>query len=77
MRAGHRPGACGASAADCRACEGMSEEDDVYSATQKPASRGIPMSKGKDRKKESKKKPAKTFDEKRAAKREKRQFRGR
>jgi hypothetical protein len=35
------------------------------------------MSKGMDRKKESKKKPAKTFDEKRAAKREKRQARGR
>jgi len=30
------------------------------------------MSKGMDRKKESKKKPAKTFEEKRAAKREKR-----
>jgi len=34
------------------------------------------MSKGLDRKKESKKKPAKSFDEKRAAKREKRQNRG-
>jgi hypothetical protein len=33
---------------------------------------GVRMSKGMDRKKESKKKPAKTFDEKRAAKREKR-----
>jgi uncharacterized protein YfbU (UPF0304 family) len=33
---------------------------------------GVSMSKGMDRKKESKKKPAKTFDEKRAAKREKR-----
>jgi hypothetical protein len=33
---------------------------------------GVGMSKGMDRKKESKKKPAKTFDEKRAAKREKR-----
>jgi hypothetical protein len=31
------------------------------------------MSKGMDRKKEGKKKPAKTFDEKRAAKREKRE----
>jgi hypothetical protein len=35
------------------------------------------MSKGMDRKKETKKKPSKTFDEKRAAKREKRQTRGR
>jgi len=35
------------------------------------------MSKGMDRKKESKKKPAKSFEEKRAAKREKRQSRGR
>jgi hypothetical protein len=35
------------------------------------------MSKGMDRKKEGKKKPAKSFDEKRAAKREKRQGRGR
>jgi hypothetical protein len=35
------------------------------------------MSKGMDRKKEGKKKPAKSFDEKRAAKREKRQSRGR
>lgn len=34
------------------------------------------MSKGMDRKKEGKKKPAKTLDEKRAAKREKRQNRG-
>jgi hypothetical protein len=33
---------------------------------------GVTMSKNLDRKKESKKKPAKTFDEKRAAKREKR-----
>jgi len=33
------------------------------------------MSKSMDRKKESKKKPAKTFDEKRAAKREKRENR--
>ena len=38
---------------------------------------GRPMSKGMDRKKETKKKPAKSFDEKRAAKREKRQGRGR
>jgi hypothetical protein len=36
-----------------------------------------PVSKGEDRKKETKKKPAKTFEEKRAAKREKRQNRGR
>jgi hypothetical protein len=35
------------------------------------------MSKGMDRKKEGKKKPAKSFDEERAAKREKRQSRGR
>ena len=35
------------------------------------------MSKGMDRKKEGKKTPAKSFDEKRAAKREKRQSRGR
>ena len=35
------------------------------------------MSKGMDRKKDTKKKPAKTFEEKRAAKREKRQARGR
>ena len=34
------------------------------------------MSKGMDRKKEGKKKPAKSFDEKRDAKREKRQSRG-
>jgi hypothetical protein len=34
------------------------------------------MSKGMDRKKEAKKKPAKTADEKRAAKREKKQNRG-
>jgi hypothetical protein len=37
----------------------------------------ISMSKGMDRKKESRKKPAKTFDEKRAAKREKREARRR
>ena len=35
------------------------------------------MSKGMDRKKDAKKKPAKTFEEKRAAKREKRQSKGR
>jgi hypothetical protein len=35
------------------------------------------MSKGMDRKKDTKKKPAKTFDEKRAAKREKREAKGR
>lgn len=35
------------------------------------------MSKGMDQKKQTKKKPAKTFAEKRAAKREKRQARGR
>jgi hypothetical protein len=35
------------------------------------------MSKGMDRKRENKKKPAKTFEEKRAAKREKREARGR
>jgi hypothetical protein len=35
------------------------------------------MSKNLDRKKETKKKPSKTFDEKRAAKREKRQARQR
>lgn len=34
------------------------------------------MSKGMDRKRETKKKPAKTFEEKRAAKREKRQTKG-
>jgi hypothetical protein len=41
------------------------------------AMRGEPMSKGMDRKKEAKKKPAKTFDEKRAAKRERRDARRR
>lgn len=35
------------------------------------------MSKGMDRKRETKKKPAKTFDEKRAAKRERREARRR
>lgn len=35
------------------------------------------MSKGMDRKKETKKKPAKTFEEKRAAKRERRETRRR
>lgn len=35
------------------------------------------MSKGMDQKKQTKKKPQKTFDEKRAAKREKREARGR
>jgi hypothetical protein len=35
------------------------------------------MSKGMDKKKEAKKKPAKTLEEKRAAKREKRDSRGR
>ncbi len=35
------------------------------------------MSKGMDQKKETKKKPAKTLEEKRAAKREKRESRGR
>jgi hypothetical protein len=35
------------------------------------------MSKGMDQKKQTKKKPAKTFDEKRAAKREKRLSKGR
>jgi len=35
------------------------------------------MSKGMDQKKENKKKPAKSFEEKRAAKREKRQHKGR
>lgn len=39
--------------------------------------KGNPMSKGMDQKRETKKKPAKTFGEKRAAKREKRQARGR
>ncbi len=34
------------------------------------------MSKGQDRKKEEKKKPAKTLDEKRAAKRAKKEWRG-
>jgi hypothetical protein len=34
------------------------------------------MSKGKDRKKETKKKPAKSLEEKRAAKREKKDARG-
>jgi hypothetical protein len=42
-----------------------------------PAKQENPMSKGMDQKKQTKKKPAKTFDEKRAAKREKRQGRGR
>jgi hypothetical protein len=35
------------------------------------------MSKGMEQKKQTKKKPAKTFDEKRAAKREKRESKGR
>ena len=35
------------------------------------------MSKGMDQKKQTKKKPAKTLEEKRAAKREKRQVKGR
>ena len=39
--------------------------------------REVSMSKGMDRKKEGKKKPAKTFEEKRAAKREKRETRRR
>lgn len=39
--------------------------------------KGNPMSKGMDQKRDTKKKPAKTFSEKRAAKREKRQARGR
>ena len=39
--------------------------------------KGSPMSKGMDQKRETKKKPAKTLNEKRAAKREKRQMRGR
>src|ERR1700683_2513624 len=39
-------------------------------------SRGATMSKGMDRKKEGKKKPAKSLQEKRAAKREKKQSRG-
>lgn len=42
-----------------------------------PTKQENPMSKGMDQKKQTKKKPAKTFDEKRAAKREKRQARGR
>jgi hypothetical protein len=47
---------------------------DVFAATYESATqRGITMSKGMDRKKETKKKPAKSFDEKRAAKREKRE----
>lgn len=50
---------------------------DVYSNHARYGARGNPMSKGMDRKKETKKKAAKSFDEKRAAKREKRQARGR
>jgi hypothetical protein len=47
---------------------------DVFAATYESATQsGVTMSKGMDRKKEAKKKPAKTFDEKRAAKREKRE----
>ena len=47
---------------------------DVFAATYEIATQsGVTMSKGMDRKKETKKKPAKTFDEKRAAKREKRE----
>lgn len=41
-----------------------------------PITGGIDMSKGKDRKKESKKKPTKTLDEKRAAKKAKKEGRG-
>ena len=50
---------------------------DVYSARFDTIPGGFSMSKGMDRKKETKKKPAKSFEEKRAAKREKRQARGR
>jgi len=64
----------------CRACSRDTVESpgnaDVYSSCPDGSRKGNPMSKGMDRKKETKKKPAKTFDEKRAAKREKRQFRG-
>jgi len=41
-----------------------------------PITGGIDMSKCKDRKKESKKKPTKTLDEKRAAKKAKKEGRG-
>lgn len=51
--------------------------ENVYSICLRNNPRGILMSKGMDQKKETKKKPAKTFGEKRAAKREKRQPRGR
>jgi hypothetical protein len=45
-----------------------------HAATYESATQsGVVMSKGMDRKRETKKKPAKTFDEKRAAKREKRE----
>jgi hypothetical protein len=50
---------------------------DVYSVGFDTIPGGLRMSKGMDRKKETKKKPAKSFEEKRAAKREKRQTRGR
>jgi len=40
-----------------------------------PAARRTTMSKGMDRKKEAKKKPAKTLEEKRAAKKEKKNSR--
>lgn len=55
----------------------QSAREDVYSAPPSKQAKGNPMSKGMDKKKETKKKPAKTFGEKRAAKREKRQSRGR
>jgi hypothetical protein len=42
-----------------------------------PSTRETLMSKGMDQKKQTKKKPAKTLEEKRAAKREKRQAKGR
>jgi len=46
--------------------------DICESTNQRINAEGVTMSKSMDRKKESKKKPAKTFEEKRAAKREKR-----
>jgi hypothetical protein len=48
----------------------------AWTKSRSPSRGGELMSKGMDRKKEAKKKPAKSLQEKRAAKREKKQSRG-
>jgi hypothetical protein len=48
----------------------------AWTKSRSPSRGAEPMSKGMDRKKEAKKKPAKSLQEKRAAKREKKQSRG-